>query len=283
MPDTWDPDFFSRSPIFDVLMPERHAWLKEFSSWPPVTAYAHMLAAASQPVLSPSGPPIRFVGQPPKSDQFEEVYEPRIYLKGEVQTRPGWHDFFNAMVWCLFPRSKAVINALHYQVMKETAGRPPARGTLRDVLTLLDENGAVVLAPPHLLELIREFRWKELFWTRRREVMAQMKVMVFGHAVFEKALHPYIGLTANALLLEAPAGFFDGSLATQAQCVDQLVADFLRQPEHLTSTRVLNPLPLLGVPGWSPENDVAAFYDNTQYFRPGRRRPAADAQNAPQP
>jgi hypothetical protein len=28
---------------------------------------------------------------------------------------------------------------------------------------------------------------------------------------------------------------------------------------------------LLGVPGWAADNNCAAYYDNTAYFRPGRR------------
>jgi hypothetical protein len=28
---------------------------------------------------------------------------------------------------------------------------------------------------------------------------------------------------------------------------------------------------LLGMPGWDEANGVEAYYDNTDYFRPGRR------------
>jgi hypothetical protein len=32
-------------------------------------------------------------------------------------------------------------------------------------------------------------------------------------------------------------------------------------------------LPILGVPGWCADNEREAFYDNADYFRPGRRSP----------
>ena len=76
-----------------------------------------------------------------------------------MQTRDGnWHDFFQFLSWLLFPRTKAVINALHV---------PQAQART-------------------------------------------LRCITFGHAVYEKALHPYVGMTANAILL---GNFFAPSLA----------------------------------------------------------------------
>jgi len=33
----------------------------------------------------------------------------------------------------------------------------------------------------------------------------------------------------------------------------------------------LYPLPMLGVPGWWPDNEQPEFYDNTDYFRAKRK------------
>jgi len=35
--------------------------------------------------------------------------------------------------------------------------------------------------------------------------------------------------------------------------------------------RELSPLPVLGVPGWWPDNERESFYDDADYFRSGRR------------
>ena len=114
---------------------------------------------------------IRFVPQAPKTDIFEDGYEPRIFLKGEVQTRENsWHDFFNALVWHSFPNTKRTINSLQYQHLKQRYPRK-RRLPAENMLTLFDENGAVVLSKdPELLDLIKEHRWHELFWKRRNEV-----------------------------------------------------------------------------------------------------------------
>ena len=46
----------------------------------------------------------------------------------------------------------------------------------------------------------------------------------------------------------------------------------LLDPGRLRSTRELVPLPILGVPGWCPDNTRESYYDNLDYFRAGRRR-----------
>ena len=101
--------------------------------------------------------------------------------------------------WMSFPTTKAVINARHYELLSgvNAGNRPPAR----DALTLFDEDGvAVVSTDAELLDLVRDFRWKELFWHRRDEVEARMRFRVFGHALFSKAMQPFVGLTGKAVL-----------------------------------------------------------------------------------
>ena len=45
----------------------------------------------------------------------------------------------------------------------------------------------------------------------------------------------------------------------------------------LVGPRELQPLPVLGVPGWWPDNEAEGFYDNRDYFRPGRQAAAGAA------
>jgi len=78
-------------------------------------------------------------------------------------------------------------------------------------------------------------------------------------------------MTAQGLLLAVEPEFFSWPLVQQLAHLDGLLADYLAVPEHCRSTRDLSPVPLLGVPGWAADNDSAAYYDNTAYFRPGRR------------
>jgi len=217
-------------------------------------------------VLSGGGAPIRFV--PPTASAQYEVH---IFETGEVQTRPdNWHDLFNALVWLAFPRTKAVLNRHHCEEIRARRGER-LRGTARDVLTLFDEGGIVVAAAdPGLAALLREFRWKELFWHRRADVLRSMRFYVFGHAIYEKALEPYKGVTAKALIVEATPDLLDAPLEQQVAQLDARAADYFSGPEALASTRNLSPLPILGIPGWEPANACEEYYNDSEQFRPGR-------------
>lgn len=201
---------------------------------------------------------IKFVQQASKSHDFSSGYEPRIYEKGEVQTRDrSWHDFFNALVWDQFTKTKKIINGLHYHLQRQ---RLPEKKRLpaENMLTLFDENGVIVLSQdPELLELIRQQHWKKLFWERRESVKKDLHVFIFGHGLCEKLLNPYIGVTGKALLLHHEA----------TSQIDDLVAQFISDNKLNLSPALLSPLPVLGIPGWWPENEEEKFYDNREYFR----------------
>jgi Protein of unknown function (DUF3025) len=231
-------------------------------------------AAHHPPITVQSGAPLRFVPQECGKLPFEAQYEPRCYLKGEVQMRAdNWHDLFNALVWLTFPKTKSILNGRHYDALiEERVSAMPRRGAVRDVNTLLDESGVIVVyADAELGALLRDFQWKELFWQQREQMGAAMGFYLFGHGLYEKALQPYVGMTGQGLLLEVEPAFFSWPLARQLAHLDSLLADYLAAPEHCRSTRDLSPVPLLGVPGWAADNDREAYYDNTAYFRKGRR------------
>jgi hypothetical protein len=58
---------------------------------------------------------------------------------------------------------------------------------------------------------------------------------------------------------------------------DVQLAALVADPQAIQSTRQLAPLPVLGIPGWCAENAQAAYYDDTEYFRPGRSGRQRDA------
>jgi hypothetical protein len=199
------------------------------------------------------GRAVRFV-PPAAADPY---YEIKVFESGCVQTRPdSLHDLFNALAWLAFPRTKARINAMHAAEIPREQGR---RGRLRDLLTIFDEGGAVVSAPPALQGLLKEFRWKELFWERRVDVLHSMKVHVVGHAILEQALEPRPGISCKVIFTppgadpDAAADAWLGALPAQA------------------TPRDMAPLPIFGYPGWHRENGKAEFYEDERYFRPFQR------------
>jgi len=197
---------------------------------------------------------VRFV-PPAGSDPYYEVH---LYESGQVQTRPGnRHDLFNALCWLAFPRTKARINALHAAEIPREDGR---RGRLRDLLTIFDEGGALVAcADDSLVALVREFRWKALFWEQRQRVHAAMRFLVLGHATLEQALAPWPGITCKALFIDP------------ARDADAQAAAWLESLPDGASPRLLAPLPVFGYPGWLPNSERAEFYEDRRWFRTLRR------------
>ncbi len=271
----WDRDALIASPFFASLAPALATLpVERFPGRDDLNALA-----ASRAVTSGGGAPIRFVA-PATSTAFEDLYEVRIFRDGEVATREdNWHDLFNALVWVMFPRTKAVLNAHHYREMLARRGER-LRGTARDVLTLFDEGGVLVACTDRsLAELLAGFRWKELFWQRRADVARAMRFRVFGHAIHEKAVAPFRGITAKALILPVAREALALPLDEELAMLDARAAAHFANPDALASTRGLPPLPVLGVPGWTPENADPAYYDDTDHFRPGRKRHEAAPTN----
>jgi hypothetical protein len=253
------------APIFAALRPSlSHLSSGDFPRHEDLNALAH------SSVVSGGGAAIRFVPPAPAKEPAAR-YEVRIFETGEVQTRPGnWHDHFNALVWLAFPKTKAILNRHHREAIAASRG-DPRRGTARDVLTLFDEGGVIVAAAnAELSELLRAFRWKDLFWTRREDVRRSMRFYAFGHAIYEKALAPHKGVTAKALVVDVAQALLHAPLERQLAELDACATAHFAAPRSLASTRSLAPLPILGVPGWEPANEREEYYDDTSQFRPGR-------------
>ena len=224
--------------------------------------------AGETPLASGRGRPLRFI---PQAELPAGVaYETHIAETGGVPTRHNLHDFFNALVWLAYPRIKAALNARQAAAIDAAGGVGPVRGTLRDALTLFDENAALlVTADPALGDALRGFDWPRLLVAARGAWGARCEVRLVGHALLEKLVAPYKSCTAHAWIVEVSADYFGWPAARRAAHVDARVADALAT-RALTS-RDLSPLPVLGVPGWCAENADPAFYDDPAVFRSGRR------------
>ncbi|MDH5484210.1 MAG: DUF3025 domain-containing protein [Gammaproteobacteria bacterium] len=251
--DNWNPDFITKSPLFETIRTVVEAYIP-CSSWPTL--------AQHEAEFKQRGLAFTPVPQADKPGQLADHYEPRIYLKKEIQTRTeNWHDFFNAMIWLSFPATKSRLNERHYHAaIKREYGTN--RSPLENAITLFDECGIIVISNnTKLLDMIRQHEWTKLFCENRQAFENELQCLVFGHAMYEKALTPYIGMTCQALLIEHE------TLPNNNQAIDKLVAD-LWQQEKIKTTKDLHPFPVLGVPGWYDGDQDEGFYDNKEYFRP---------------
>ncbi len=195
-------------------------------------------------------------------------YEQRI-AQGRIATRAAnWHDLFNALVWARHPAIKDALNAR--QCLHIRCHGPQQRNRAQAALTQFDETGVIVrLRDPAVLQAWDRHDWAALFvdgvgrWRSGKIAVAA----VIGHALMEQALLPGRLLVGKCVVVCADE---DGRAVAQ-------VAQMIQSGRALSDPLELRPLPLMGIPGWHPQQD-AAFYRQADYFRPlreGRRYPAA--------
>ncbi|MDE2617405.1 MAG: DUF3025 domain-containing protein [Burkholderiales bacterium] len=205
-------------------------------------------------VLDGAGAAVRFVPQTELPTGM--AYEQFIFERQRVPTRDGLHDFFNGLAWLHFPQTKRRLNRLQAAQIAAD-GVQPVRGPLRDALTVFDENAALLQAPDALWAALVARDWQQLF-IGLRPLWTQASLTLFGHALLEKLVQPRKAITAH--VYPVPQGLAPAAL-------DAWLAQDLHG-ERLAGKPFV-PLPVLGVPGWWPEQD-AAFYADARVFRPPR-------------
>ena len=217
-----------------------------------------------------------------------QAYEAFIHAQQRIPTRDNLHDFFNGLCWLRFGRSKRRLNQLQAQeIARQGVGQQ--RGALRDALTVFDENALLLQAPDGLWQALSARDWQHLF-VRERDQWAQVRIEVFGHALLEKLVQPYVAITGHAWRVmpgpvpTAPlAGPNAHAKPTQSQSQSQSQSQGVAnadaqldawlcnslQEDHLRR-KAFAPLPVLGVPGWWSANQDPSFYAQTQVFRAAR-------------
>ena len=233
----------------------RLPWFKDWArvgqvvehDWQPTTPLAEALNASKKA-------PVLFVPQDNLPSGM--AYEAYICNTKQVPTRNNAHDFFNGLCWMRFPQTKLRLNWLQAQAI-EQQGVQAHRGALRDALTLFDENAALLFAPEALWSAMQAKDWQAMF-VHHRAAWAQAQLLLFGHAALEKLIKPYKSITVHVLNMALPAGQTDEELDTWL--CQQLQADWLQSKPYI-------PLPIMGVPRWSADNENLVFYEDKSVFR----------------
>ncbi|MDH5424770.1 MAG: DUF3025 domain-containing protein [Gammaproteobacteria bacterium] len=267
--DTWNPEFLLLSPIFDSIQEVAQPFT-QLKQWPTLQQFADEFSKRG--IQSYNGSPVHPVAQGEAPEKFEDHYESRIYLKGELQTRlDNWHDLFNATAWLQFPKTKSALNALHFENSK-TREAGTNRSPLENAITLFDECGAIIVADDEkLLEMIRNHQWKEIFLDNKEAWQKHIQCFVFGHAMHEKALTLYLGMTTHCILLKKEDDFFQQDYPAQLEKLDTETANIWID-KKINKTKDLQPVPILGIPAWYKQQ-TEDFYANKDYFRSLRNKP----------
>ena len=239
--------------------------------WPSLDELNAMAIKRSDAMYNANGMSIRFVEQLNRPQTFEDGFEQRTFLLGEVPVRQkNWHDLLNALTWFLFPNSKAALNARHFAVLKNNFSN--SRTPEGDALTIFDEDGMIVISQSSTLtDLLVNFEWIELFSKRREMVVKHMSFFIFGHGLLEKTMKPYVGMTGKALILKDTELNLKRKSDISVLDVDLVLSQIIPQKHNFLSGRSLSPLPILGIPGWWTGNEDPRFYENKSYFRKKRK------------
>ncbi len=209
----------------------------------------------------------RFI--PPPARALSAIdFERRVVEHNELIVRPdNLHDVLNALVWLTFPKTKRAISHAHVALGVNVDGK--TRPRRRDVLTVFDESGMIVLSTrDDLRELNRTHQWRELFVTHRAAFRAEALPILFGHGAMEQLGNqlPLVhhGLTAKALWLPL-------AVNTSLCELDDYLSTRIVNGERLHEQEHTIPMPLLGLPGWFAENQSPDCYNDESVFRPLRR------------
>ena len=194
-----------------------------------------------------------------------QAYEAFIRNQRCIPTRDNLHDFFNGLIWLHWPRLKQQLNALQAGEI-ERQGVGAQRGRLRDSVTVLDENGGLLLAPQALCEALREKRWQDLF-VRQRDLWAQAQFFPIGHALLEKLVQPRKAITAHVICVPLAQG---SSPITSMMAADGWLSEQLLSAACNLANKPYLPIPILGIPGWCHQNQNFSFYDDSLVFRAPR-------------
>ena len=198
------------------------------------------------------------VGFVPQAELPEgQAYEDFIFAQGQVPTREGLHDFFNALCWMHFPLAKRQLNRLQAaEIARQGVGE--VRGPVRDAATVFDENAWLIQPSDALWAALTEHRWQDALVGLRHE-WAHTRLWAFGHAALEKLVQPYKSITVHLWRVPQDVAPTD---------IDAWLAQDLSAAK--LAIKPFSPLPVLGVPGWWAANADPAFYDDAEVFRPRR-------------
>jgi hypothetical protein len=242
--------------------------VEALTAWPAPAAYDEL--ASQVPCAADVALP-RFVTQDRAALRSAGGYERHVARERAVPTRErSWHDFFNMAVWAHFPRVRWALNAVHVDEALGPVDPRNGRAPEQNVAAQLDESGIIVASSSReLLQELRELRFKRVFWERRGELLATTRFWIVGHGTLESLLTPHLGLASKAVLLDLPRapGTYDSDELRRDS--DRRVAELVRSWRG--SAPVLDPIPLLGIPGYA-DNTAPDFYDDARYFRFQRQR-----------
>ena len=202
------------------------------------------------------GQPLQFVQAAMQPAHID--YESWIAQTGCVPTRDNLHDRLNALIWLHAPMSKAHLNGVQ---AARIGAEGLARGPIRDALTLVDEN-LLVLAHTSGPDPRDADGWSSLFVDHKQHWLTDWHPMPFGHALLEKLKQPFKAIAAHSLVVRVAEPAWAAADRALLEQLEHAQEHGGPRPQQLW------PVPVMGIPGWSPAQVQTNFYSDASVFRP---------------
>ena len=121
---------------------------------------------------------------------------------------------------------------------------------------------------PELWAALCAHHWREVFVARRDELQRTTRFLVFGHASHDALAAPFVGLCGKALFHDVDRAALDLPEAAALVEIDVRLAALFAVRNF--SPLDWQPLPLLGIPGATRDNENPDYYEDRRQFRPAR-------------
>lgn len=141
----------------------------------------------------------------------QRLYEEAIIEAKEIPTRPeNGHDYFNALIWFLFPLGKLALHEKAYRSYRESDLPIQAnlRNSLADCLTRLDEGSLLYFCEEgEAAESCYEiFANRELAPRDKQQFCRLSQLSVFGHGLLDVHCQGKRGLTVGVFVVPFSPG-----------------------------------------------------------------------------
>jgi hypothetical protein len=249
-------------PAFGVLEPSVRARLLALDHFPEPSELRELARGLETAMV----PWFDFTAQDQAQLSAAGGFDRFLSRTARIPTRASsFHDLLGALIWLHFPALKTAIHRV------QLAGDALSRGPMENAATHLDESGVLVFSSePKIFEALSALKWLEVFWERRAELERTTRFLVFGHGLLDALRDPHPRLMGKALFARVAADRLECAPADFRVFVDRAFAAAV--PGFLSAPSRLQPLPVLGVPGWSAIQS-RAYYEDERYFRTARRSP----------
>lgn len=172
-------------------------------------------------------------------ETFLSSYCKNIVKQGNIPTRlKNWHDFFNVLIWMLYPQAKMALHKAFIKYNEQETSRTSAnkRNNSCDRLTQFDEGGAILVIEESKLDNFLE-NWFQKNSDDQKQSFKDNYVAqtyIFGHGLIETFVAKDMEINGLTIVLAVPESWFHRTHKKKYAHLDQELAKLFEttHPQH---------------------------------------------------